>query len=444
MAKIEASVEEQMSVLMRGVEYGDPNIQRTMEEDLRELLSTGRPLRVYCGFDPTFTGLTLGNLVPMLKLRQFQRFGHEVTFLMGTMTAVIGDPSDKTSARQMLTMEAVEANMQDWLNQAFRVLDPEKTIVRRNGDWLAPLALKDVVDVASNFTVAQFLEHETFRNRMAEAKPLYVHEFIYALMQAYDAYIMKTDVQVGGVDQLFNIMAGRTLQRARGERPLVAVCLPLLIGTDGHLKMSKSTGNSILIDEAPAEMYGKLMSIPDSLITNYFTLLTDIPNDELAAVEKGIGDGSLHPMDTKKRLARTIVALLHGDAAAEAAQAEFERVFQQRQQPEESAGMIAWRELAFADERPPEDVPWRDMPFAQLLVAGMSPQDYLRQKGAPVLIATLVSRFGGVSMSEARRLIDQGAVSIDGEPVTKAIGNVKPGALVKIGRHRFFRVVTES
>ena len=170
MAKITASVEEQMSVLMRGVEYGDANIQRTMEEDLRELLSTGRPLRVYCGFDPTFTGLTLGNLVPMLKLRQFQRFGHEVTFLMGTMTAVIGDPSDKTSARQMLTPEAVEANMQDWLAQAFRVLDPEKTIVRRNGDWLAPLALKDVVDIASNFTVAQFLEHETFRKRMDEGK----------------------------------------------------------------------------------------------------------------------------------------------------------------------------------------------------------------------------------------------------------------------------------
>ncbi|HEX5367790.1 MAG TPA: tyrosine--tRNA ligase, partial [Dehalococcoidia bacterium] len=284
MTRITASVEEQMSVLMRGVEYGDANIQRTMEEDLRELLSTGRPLRVYCGFDPTFTGLTLGNMVPMLKLRQFQRFGHDVTFLMGTMTAMIGDPTDKSAARPMLTAEEVEANSQSWLDQAFRVLDPEKTTVRRNGDWLAPLNLKDVVGIASNFTVAQFLEHETFRKRLDESKPLYLHEFIYALMQAYDALTMKTDVQVGGTDQLFNIMAGRHLQRAYGEKALVAVCTPLLIGTDGALKMSKSVGNSINLDVAPSDMYGKLMSIPDSLIVNYYTLVTDVPTPELEAI----------------------------------------------------------------------------------------------------------------------------------------------------------------
>ena len=408
MAKIEASVEEQMSVLMRGVEYGDPNIQRTMEEDLRELLSTGRPLRVYAGFDPTFTGLTLGNLVPMLKLRQFQRFGHEVTFLMGTMTAVIGDPSDKSSARQMLTTEQVEANMQDWLTQAYRVLDPEKTIVRRNGDWLAPLALKDVVDIASNFTVAQFLEHETFRNRMAEGKPLYIHEFIYALMQAYDAYTMETDVQVGGVDQLFNIMAGRQLQRAKGERPLVAVCLPLLIGTDGHLKMSKSTGNSILIDETPAEMYGKLMSIPDTLITNYFTLLTDVPSQEIASIERGIEDNTLHPMETKKRLARTIVALLHGEAAADAAQGEFERVFQQGQQPEET----------------------QELPVV------------LNGDGSAEVDITLVLSEAGIapSRSEARRLVQQGAISIDDVKTSDAQVELREGAIIKVGRHRFYKV----
>jgi tyrosyl-tRNA synthetase len=288
------------------------------------------------------------------------------------------------------------------------VLDPEKTIVRRNGDWLAPLALKDVVEIASNFTVAQFLEHETFRNRMAEGKPLYIHEFIYALMQAYDAYTMQTDVQVGGVDQLFNIMAGRTLQRAKGERPLVAVCLPLLIGTDGHLKMSKSAGNSILIDETSSEMYGKLMSIPDTLILNYFTLLTDVSGEELASIERGIEDNTLHPMEVKKRLARTIVALLHGDAAADGAQAEFERVFQKRQQPGETH---------------------------DLLVA-------LNGGKAEVDITTVLSDAGVVaSRSEARRLLQQGGISIDDTKVTEAQVELKDGAIVKLGRHRFYKVI---
>ncbi|HLG11712.1 MAG TPA: tyrosine--tRNA ligase, partial [Dehalococcoidia bacterium] len=271
------SIDEQMAVLMRGVEYGDANIQRTMEHDLRERLKLGRPLRVYQGFDPTFTGLTLGNVVGMLKLRQFQRFGHEVTFLIGTMTARIGDPTDKAAARQQLTLEDVEANARSWLDQAYRILDPQQTKIARNGDWLTPLTLEDLVNIAANFTVAEFLAHETFKKRMEEQRPLYIHEFIYALMQAYDAYHMKTDVQVGGIDQLFNILAGRKLQQAKNEPPLIAVCTPLLAGTDGHLKMSKSVGNSISMDEAPAEMYGKLMSIPDSLMVNYYTLLTEVP-----------------------------------------------------------------------------------------------------------------------------------------------------------------------
>ena len=220
MTTTEASIDEQMAVLMRGVEYGDANIQRTMEEDLRERLKLGRPLRVYCGFDPTFTGLTLGNMVPMLKLRQFQRFGHDVTFLMGTMTATVGDPSDKSAARKQMTLEEVQANCESWLEQAYRVLDLDKTTVRYNADWLAPLSLADVVHLASNFTVADFLSHETFKRRMDEGRPLYVHEFIYALMQAYDAHHMQTDVQVGGSDQLFNIMAGRKLQQALGETGL--------------------------------------------------------------------------------------------------------------------------------------------------------------------------------------------------------------------------------
>jgi len=403
-----APIEEQMSVLMRGVEYGDANIQRTMEEDLRELLKLGRPLRVYAGFDPTGVGLHLGHLVPMLKLRQFQRFGHEVTFLMGTMTATVGDPSDKSAARQMLTPEEVEANTGTWLEQAFKVLDPERTRVARNGDWLSSLTLAQVVDLASHFTVAQFLDHETFRRRMDEGKPLYLHEFVYALMQAYDAHTLKTEVQVGGTDQLFNIMAGRQLQRSLGERPLVAVCVPLLIGTDGKEKMGKSLGNYIAINEPPTEMYGKVMSIPDSLLLNYYTHLTDASTEELAKLERGLGDGAANPMEAKKALAHDVVKLLHGQENAEAAQLEFERVFQRRQQPDD------------AQELP-----------VKLDAAG----------SATVDVAQLLSQAGLVSSrSEARRLLTQRAISLDGETLEEPVVTVRAGQTLRVGRHRFGRI----
>jgi tyrosyl-tRNA synthetase len=407
-----ASIDEQMAVLMRGVEYGDANIQRTMEEDLRERLKPGRPLRVYQGFDPTFTGLTLGNMVGLIKLRQFQRFGHEVTFLIGTMTAQVGDPTDKSAARQMLTADQVEANAQSWLEQAFRILDPERTIVKRNADWLAPLTLVDVVHLASNFTVAEFLAHETFKRRMDEARPLYIHEFIYALLQAYDAYHLKTDVQVGGSDQLFNIMAGRKLQQAKGEQPLIAVCTPLLIGTDGHLKMSKSVGNSIGMDEPPAEMYGKLMSIPDTLIVNYYTLLTEVANEEIESIRRGIEGGGLHPMEAKKRLAREVVALLNGEVAAAAAQEEFERVFQRREQPAEAQDL----RLALGDSG----------------------------RGTFDLTQLLSQHRILPSRSEARRLLAQGGISLDGKPVSEQQVELAEGAILRVGRHRFYRIVGED
>jgi tyrosyl-tRNA synthetase len=408
MATNGASIEEQMSVLMRGVEYGDANIQRTMEEDLRERLSTGRPLRVYAGFDPTAVDLHLGNILPMLKLQQFQRFGHEVTFLMGTMTALIGDPSDKTATRQMLTSEEVERNASSWLRQVSRVLDPEKTIIRRNGDWLAALTLSEVVDLASHFTVQQFLDHETFRRRMDEGKPLYMHEFIYALMQAYDAHTLQTDVQVGGVDQLFNIMAGRHLQRALGEKPLVAVCVPLLVGTDGALKMSKSVGNYVGLDDPPSDVYGKIMSIPDSLLPNYYKLLTGVPEEEVRAIEQGIADRSLNAMDAKKRLARLVVELLYDSEAGATAQAEFERVFQRREQPEEAQNL----------------------------------QVELDGDGKASVDLTLMLSQEGVlpSRSEARRLLAQGAISLDDERVGEHQVELREGQVLRVGRHRFFRI----
>jgi tyrosyl-tRNA synthetase len=415
------SVEEQMRILMQGVEYGDRGTQATMDSELRERLAEGRPLRVYCGFDPTVIDLHLGHLVPMRKLRQFQRFGHKVTFLIGTMTATVGDPSDKSTARPRLTEEEVRANALTWLRQAARVLEfegPNAADVRHNGDWLAPMTFAEVVQLASNFTVQQFLGHETYRRRIDEGKPLYLHEFIYALMQGYDAYALETDVQVGGTEQLFNILAGRTVQSAYGQKPLVAVCLPILTGTDGKLRMSKSTGNYIGLDEPPNEMYGKVMRITDELIPQYMRLLTDELPEAVDAVEHGLADGTLNQMDTKKRVARDIVAMLYGDEEAQAAQEAFERVFQRRETSEDATPVRL-------DQLPQVERP--------------------RDDGAEVTVRVnlprLVAEYGGVSMTEARRLIEQGAVSINGEAKKEHAIDVTADDVIRIGRHKFIKAV---
>ncbi|MGE0687279.1 MAG: tyrosine--tRNA ligase [Dehalococcoidia bacterium] len=411
------SVEEQMRTLMRGVEFGDPHIQATMEAELRTRLAEGRPLRVYCGFDPTAVDLTLGHLVPMFKMRQFQRFGHDVTFVIGTMTGMIGDPTDRSAARQMLTSEQVNANAETWQGQALRVLDREKTTFRRNASWLAGMTLADMIQLASNFTVSQFLEKESFRKRLDEGRPVYVHEFMYAMMQAYDAHVLETDVQIGGVDQLFNIMAGRQLQKSMDERPLIAITTPLLLGTDGHLKMSKSVGNYIGIDDAPADMFGKIMSIPDSLIVNYYTLLTDTPVEEIDAIERGLAERTINPMETKKRLGNLIVSQLNGAEAGAAAQAEFERVFQRREEPEQAI-----------------EVAWKDLPFTG---------DGVGTAPAEISLPQLISKAGGISVGDARRLIPQGAVEVDGKKATTNAVTVSPGVLIKAGRHRFIRIVED-
>ncbi len=404
------SIDDQMRILMRGVEYGDANIRRTMEDELRARLAEGRALRVYAGFDPTAVDLHLGHLVPMFKMRQFQQLGHEVTFLIGTMTAIVGDPTDRNAARQMQTPEQVEENSKTWLRQAYRVLHPQKTVVKRNGDWLAPMNLADVVEMASNFTVQQFLDHDTFRKRIDSQRPIYLHEFVYALLQGYDAVAMNTDVQIGGTEQLFNIMAGRTLQRWKDQKPQIAVCLPILIGTDGHLRMSKSTGNYISLDDGPAEMFGKVMSIPDALVHHYFTLLTDVGTDDLAKIADQLRHGGGTAMDLKKRLASEIVGLLNDAPAAAEAQAEFERVFQRREDPEESAVEL--------------------------------PLDLGASREAEVDITQVLSQAGIISSrGEARRLLAQGALSVDGAVLREAKLTIREGALVRVGRHRFLRVV---
>jgi tyrosyl-tRNA synthetase len=402
-------VDEQMAILMQGVEFGDEQIREVMAAELRERLAEGRSLRVYCGYDPTAPDIHLGHTVTMNKLRQFQDLGHEVTFLVGTFTGLIGDPSDREAVRRQQTPEEVAAKGRTYAEQAFKILDPERTRVRYNGDWLAGLTFQEVIHLASHFTVQQFLAQDRIARRHENGDPIWMHEFMYALMQGYDAVAMETDVQVGGTEQLFNLMAGRKLQEAFGQRPQIVLTLPILVGTDGHARMSKTTGNYIGIDEPPAEMYGKVMSIPDHAMLNYYTLITRFRPQEIADVERGLGDGSLHPMRAKMRLAREIVSLYHGDEAAARAEAHFERVFRRGELPVE-------------------------MPLYRTSHARVNVVDLLVDAG-------LVR-----SRSQARRLVEQGGVRVDGDRVESAEVTipVDDGTIVQVGKRRFVRLGREA
>jgi len=403
-------IDKQVAILMRGVDYGDPQIREVMEKELRERLieseKTGKPLRVYLGVDPTAPDLHLGHTVPMRKLRQFQELGHECVFLIGDFTSLIGDPSDKNKARPRLSREEIMKNAKTYTDQAFKILDPEKTIIRYNSEWLSKLTFKDIIEMAANFTVQQFLSRENFRLRYERGDAIWLHEFFYALMQGYDAVALHTDVQVGGVDQLFNLLAGRKLQEFFGQRPQIAITLPILVGTDGELRMSKSTGNYIGIDEPPEEMYGKVMSIPDKAMLDYYNLVTRFSPDEIARIEADLKSGRLHPRDAKMRLAFEIVSIFHGEEAAKRAEEHFKQVFQKRQLPD-------------------------DMPEYRL--------------ESPIGILDLLKEVGFVkSKGEARRLIQQRAVKIDGDPVQEITYELEPpggGRVVQVGKRKFLKLV---
>ncbi|MCS6834640.1 MAG: tyrosine--tRNA ligase [Anaerolineae bacterium] len=327
------SLEEQLDVLMSGTEYGDPQTKETMRRELRERLieceQQGRPLRVYCGYDPRTADLHLGHTITMRKLRQFQDFGHDVTFLVGTFTSLIGDPSDKDKARSQLTREEVMENARTYAQQAFKILDPQRTRVRYNDEWLSPLDFADIIRLASNFTVQQFLVRENFAKRIDAGQAIYLHEFFYALMQAYDAVAQEADVQVGGQDQLFNILvAGRKLQQGLGQKPQIAIIMgESLPGTDGHQKMSKSQGNHIPLLAEPWDMYGKVMSIPDTAMPVYHKLILGWQPPQLSELERGLADGTIHPNEAKMNLAREIVSIFHSPQDAEAAQRRWDEVF---------------------------------------------------------------------------------------------------------------------
>lgn len=402
------SPEEALEAIRRGTEEIFP--EEELLEKLKESHRTGRPLRVKLGIDPTARDLHLGHLIPVLKLKLFQDLGHQAVLIIGDYTATVGDPTGRNEARPPLSHEEVLENARDYTRLLFQILDPERTEVRWNGQWFGSMSFRDVLWLLSQMTLARMLEREDFQKRYKGQLPISLHEMVYPLMQGYDSVMVQADVELGGIDQKFNIAVGRDLQRAKGMAPQVGVCNPLLLGTDGREKMSKSLGNTIPWDGTPEDQYGKLMSIPDPLIWPYLELLTEVPMDQVRAWQAAVEEGSLHPKEAKMRLAREVVKRLHGEEAARAAEAHFEQVFSRRELP---------------DEMPEVHVAAQDAPGGEIWPVAL------------VVQAGLAS-----SNSEARRLIRQGAVRLDGETVTDANENVivRDGMVLQVGRRRFVRL----
>lgn len=414
MTTITKSIDEQVEILMSGAEYGDPQTKTTMSRELRDRLveaeKQGRPLRVYAGYDPRTADLHLGHTISMRKLRQFQEFGHDVTFLIGTFTSLIGDPSDKDKAREQLTRQQVEENARTYAEQAFKILDPQLTRVRRNDEWLSTLDFADIIRLASNFTVQQFLARENFAKRVDEGQPIYLHELFYGLMQGYDAVAQEADVQIGGQDQLFNILvAGRKLQEGMGQKPQIAIIMgESLPGTDGEIKMSKSLGNHIPLLSEPWDMFGKVMSVPDKAMPIYHKLILGWSPTQVKELQDGLASGALHPNEVKMRLAREIVTIFHSHEAAEESQRRWDEVFRG------GSGV-------------PEDIPEASLAAEERVI------DILRR-------LEMVS-----SGAEARRLIEQNGVKLDGAPVTDIHATISPDALpavLQVGKRKFVRLVS--
>lgn len=402
-------IDDQVTYLMQGTEYGDPLLKEEMAKDLRgrliEANAEKRPLRVYCGYDPRTTDLHLGHTVTMRKLRQFQELGHEVTFLIGNYTSLIGDPSDKDRLRPQLTQEQITENGRTYAEQAFRILDSEKTQIRYNAEWLSKVSFADLIRLASNFTVQQFLQRENFKLRWERGDAVYLHETFYALMQGYDAFALRADVQVGGTDQLFNIVtAARKVMTSLGEKPNIAIILSILPGTDGVIKMSKSLGNAIPLMSTSEDMFGKLMSIPDHAMPVFMKLVTRWAPPEIEQIDRSIKRGDLHPRDAKMKLAFEIVSSLFDDRAARHAQEAFVQLFQQHQVPE------AMPSLTLQADRTVLDV---------LLAAGLA-----------------------ASKSDGRRLLEQKGVRLDGVVLEDGQTVFPHPGILQVGKRKFVRIVS--
>jgi len=401
-------IKEQLKIIKRGtVEIiTDDELVKKLEKSI----STGVPLKVKAGFDPTAPDIHLGHTVLIHKMRQFQELGHEVIFLIGDFTGIIGDPTGRSETRKSLTREDVLKNAETYKEQIFKILDPKKTQVRFNSEWFEKMSAMEVVSLGAMRTVARMLEREDFKKRFASQQEITILEFYYPLFQAYDSVYLKADIELGGTDQRFNLLMGRHMQKTMGVEEQVVVMMPLLEGTDGVQKMSKSLGNYIGITESPKEMFGKIMSISDELMVRYYELLSDISMDELEKFKKGINDGSIHPMELKKRLASEIIRRFHSEAEASDAQREFEKVFSQRELPD-------------------------DMPVVELKWDG-------DELWLPRVISTAVPPTSG---SEARRLIKEGAVTVNGERVTDIEKKLKRAEyIIKVGKKRFVKVVPQD
>jgi tyrosyl-tRNA synthetase len=397
------SADEQLHIIQSGVADLVPLA------DMKRKLTKGAPLRIKLGVDPTAPDLHLGHAVPLRKLRQFQDLGHTVVLIIGDFTALIGDPSGRNTTRPPLSREQIDSNAETYVSQAFKILDPEKTELVRNSEWLAPLDFADLLRLTSQFTVARILERDDFAKRYSSQQSISLHEFLYPVAQAYDSVAVKADVELGGTDQLFNLLAGRELMEKMGMEPQVALTLPLLEGTDGVQKMSKSYGNYIGLTDAPDDMFGKVMSIPDELMVKYFRLCTALPVDEIERIEAGLSSGAEHPNLTKRRLARDIVALYHGEDASHAAESAFDRVFKEHQAPEDIPSV----EVSLEDE---------------------------------VYLPGLLQQLDLVgSAGEGRRMIDQGGVRIDGVQLNASLYTYAreeiDGRVVQVGKRRFARPV---
>jgi tyrosyl-tRNA synthetase len=406
------NIQEQSKILMNNTEYGDEKLKINMQKELEKKLSEGRPLNIYCGYDPTAVDLTLGHIITMRKLREFQELGHNVTFLIGGFTGLIGDPSDKDKKRPMLSHEQLKNNAKEYTRQAYKILDPRLTTIRSNEEWLENLSSKEFIRLCSKFTVAQFLERDNFSKRWKSNDAIYLSEFLYALMQGYDAVKLASDVQVGGSDQLFNLMAGRILQREFNQDPQVVMTLPILVGTDGKIRMSKSTGNFIGLEEPPNEMFGKIMSIPDNAVESYFKLLTSVSDDDFLKLTKAIDNKAMKKIDLKKKLAVEIITGLFSISEATQSEKYFEETFQKRNIP----SIMNEYSLGY--------------------------QESNECKLSKILIKTQLSNGDkyASSLSEVRRLISQNAVSVNGLKIDEDI-EVKIGDEIRVGRYKFLRII---
>jgi tyrosyl-tRNA synthetase len=417
-------------------------------DDFVKALKSGRSLRLKMGFDPSAPDLTLGHAVGLRKLRQLQDLGHRVVIIVGDWTARIGDPSGQSKTRPMLTEEQVKANAETYLKQFFRIVDREMTEVRWQSEWFNDFTLINVVRLAARFTVAQMLERADFAERFATQKPISIHELLYPLLQAYDSVAVKADVEFGGTDQKFNLMVGRELQPDFEQKPQIVYTVPLLVGTDGEVKMSKSLGNYVAVEDPPNEMYGKLMSLPDDQIATYIELLTDVPDDEVEAIQESIAKRTANPRDAKMRMAREIVTIFHGAEDAQAAEDAFVRTFSKRELPDEvpevvftEKDWIAVLDAAFKEQR-------------ELVLAGKKFDQLSDEERAEAFPWITQSRFIRVSLpaflvraklapskTEARRLIDARAVDVDGNVIGDISARVHVGSIIRVGKHRFARVV---